>query len=413
MSTESDTLAAQRTDYYSKWDKFTKEEVEAVEQQDKTEADEASQKLGLNSDAPKSEVEKKDLEKRQALREAKQLWKEKELSEQMVKKIIGDGDDGENLVVDEVLLEGKSVVFIQNSKNSCYRLPSNLTYRLTKVFIENCENCTIDIECMCITQHLEISHSENLTINIRVETKVVQLDLCTNITLNYDPAVFHEKEDKIYTAGVSNSTFNVVRKSGKTFTVKVDYKELGAEIVGDKPLEEFQFVSHFYKEEFLTERIYRSKGNLPLTNREIVEAEAAGNGDGLQSQERAAELKKIGGNEAFQEGNYHQAAVFYTESIDLAPAGSKLIPICYANRAQCYLKTGHLYEALIDSDECITVDPSYVKGHFRRGMALHALKRYPEAIMSLSHASDMEPKNEQIKQALGFAHLKHRKSMAA
>ena len=52
------------------------------------------------------------------------------------------------------------------------------------------------------------------------------------------------------------------------------------------------------------------------------------------------------------------------------------------------------------------LDPTYVKGVFRMGLALHAMGRYEEAIGSLARAQELEPKNKQIKQALQFAEVR-------
>ena len=145
---------------------------------------------------------------------------------------------------------------------------------------------------------------------------------------------------------------------------------------------------------------------------EIKLAEELGDGDGLQTDERLAELKKIGGNEAFSEANYAQAAIFYTEAIELAPKESLLFPTLYSNRSFANMKLGRLTEALSDADKAVALDPTYCKGLFRRGLALHALKRYPEAAVVLSKALELEPTNKSIKEALGFADLRARQPLA-
>jgi Ca2+-binding EF-hand superfamily protein len=44
------------------------------------------------------------------------------------------------------------------------------------------------------------------------------------------------------------------------------------------------------------------------------------------------------------------------------------------------LKLGHIEEALKDAEECIRIKRTYAKGHARKAMALHALKRYIEEV---------------------------------
>ena len=70
------------------------------------------------------------------------------------------------------------------------------------------------------------------------------------------------------------------------------------------------------------------------------------------------------------------------------------------------MKLGHHDKALGDGIEAERLDPTYVKGIFRKGLALHAMGRYEEAIASLATAQKIEPKNKQIKQALGFAEMR-------
>ena len=37
-------------------------------------------------------------------------------------------------------------------------------------------------------------------------------------------------------------------------------------------------------------------------------------------------------------------------------------------------------QALADSEECMRLEPTNLKGHFRKGLSLHAMKRYGEAV---------------------------------
>jgi len=409
---DSAELAAKRADYYSKWDKFAAESVKEAEKEDEKLAEEAARQLGIDKSAPKSEAEKKDMEKREALKAAKKLWDDKKMSEAAAKAIIGEDHDGAEHVVDEALLGSKRVVHFKNSKNSTYRIPTGLNMRLVKVFIEDCENCTFEIGAITISQHVEISHCTGCEIVVKAPQSILQIDLCKDLNVHYEQNVFDHKEHKVFHAGVSTSTIHVFPESGGAdkHSHDVDYIELGAREMNERTKEEHQFITHWQNGRLVTEEVFRSKGNMPLTRKQIEEAERLGDGDGLQTDERAAELKKVGGNEAFSEANYAQAAIFYTEGIELAPLDSKLRPVLYANRSFAHMKLGRLPEALSDAENAVEADASYCKGHFRKGLALHALKRYHEACRALTTALDLEPKNQQIKQALGFAELRARQS---
>ncbi len=139
------------------------------------------------------------------------------------------------------------------------------------------------------------------------------------------------------------------------------------------------------------------------------------------------EAQKAKGNEAFVAGEYAQAVLLYTLALDRAAelpdassfssssttATKQLFPrhVVLSNRSASFLKLGHHDKALADGIEAEKLDPNYVKGVFRKGLALHALGRYQEALGALSTALRIEPKNKQIKQALQFAEVRFQQEL--
>lgn len=137
------------------------------------------------------------------------------------------------------------------------------------------------------------------------------------------------------------------------------------------------------------------------------------------------EAQKAKGNEAFVSGEYAQAILLYTLALDRAAelpdasdAGTKrsqkqLFPrhVVLSNRSASFLKLGHHDKALKDGTEADRLEPTYVKGIFRKGLALHAMGNYQEAITALAAAQKIEPKNKQIKQALQFAEVRMHQEM--
>lgn len=164
--------------------------------------------------------------------------------------------------------------------------------------------------------------------------------------------------------------------------------------------------------------------NIPKDDEDIEEVFASMSVTEIDSIVQDCEAQKAKGNEAFVAGEYAQAVLLYTLSLDRSaelPDSSassteqtkQLFPrhVVLSNRSASFLKLGHHEKALADGTEAERLDPTYVKGIFRKGLALHAMGRYQEALISLSKALKIEPKNKQIKQALQFAEVRFQQEM--
>merc|ERR1712187_358352 len=124
---------------------------------------------------------------------------------------------------------------------------------------------------------------------------------------------------------------------------------------------------------------------------------------------KKAEEKRLAGNEMFRANDFMQAAMQYTEALGIDPNMATV----WANRAQCWLKLGDPEKSLVDATRCTEVDPKNPKGWFRKGISLHAMKRYPDAIPALVEAEKLDPKNKQIPEAIKMAQLMARKLAAS
>lgn len=63
----------------------------------------------------------------------------------------------------------------------------------------------------------------------------------------------------------------------------------------------------------------------------------------------------------------------------------------YSNRAACYTKLMEFRYAVEDCDKCIKLDPKFVKGHIRKGLALNALHDNNRALRSFEEALRLDP----------------------
>lgn len=55
----------------------------------------------------------------------------------------------------------------------------------------------------------------------------------------------------------------------------------------------------------------------------------------------------------------------------------------YANRAMAMIKVESYGLAIIDANEAIKLDPSYIKSYYRRGSANFALGKYKVSVLSV------------------------------
>ncbi|KAJ3120902.1 hypothetical protein HK098_004137 [Nowakowskiella sp. JEL0407] len=72
---------------------------------------------------------------------------------------------------------------------------------------------------------------------------------------------------------------------------------------------------------------------------------------------------------------------------------TKLLTSLLSNRSACYSNLRKYNEALVDADEIITLEPDWVKGHFRKGEALLGKRLLNDALKSYQKAWDLDPSN--------------------
>lgn len=99
---------------------------------------------------------------------------------------------------------------------------------------------------------------------------------------------------------------------------------------------------------------------------------------------------KEDGNNAWSLGSYDLAIEHFTTAIAFG-GDTEFRKLVYSNRSAAYLKIKKYDEALSDATKCVEIDPSWGKGHARKGDALMALKRYTDAYITFNAGLKANP----------------------
>mmetsp|Transcript_18271 Transcript_18271/g.70608 ORF Transcript_18271/g.70608 Transcript_18271/m.70608 type:complete len:342 (-) Transcript_18271:292-1317(-) len=183
---------------------------------------------------------------------------------------LGTGRKGESRVIvnedgeKKALNQGytpKATLYFKNNKNSMY----NIDLTCTKVLIEGCHDCVITFNGRVNTEMVEIWSCTNVTLNIKVaKIKTMQVDLCEGLKLNY---ASKKNFNTIIWAGVRKSEVTIGDE-----TISVDFDEMKAkEEFSDINDKTDQFYIRYVKNKLMQELVVRLDNGFPTTNREADE----------------------------------------------------------------------------------------------------------------------------------------------
>lgn len=436
------------------WDRVAAEEEARIEEEDSALARQSAAALGLDRGAPSGVAEHEERSKRDALRAAKAKWRARE-DDALAAKHVVENETGVTRVITQADLVDSAAgtipgtdrrprtlaspdtdlptsmktkaIHLKDCRDCVYVLDDSV--KTAKLFVESCENVTVTVKCLVITQHLEMWNSKACRLRLDAPVATVQVDSCEDCRLflrgkKHLGAVLHAT-----CSGVLEVHWDEPRDRARddletgpaTETVTVDLLANERALARTAPTnvkpaaptavrETSQFITRLVDGALATEPVIRDADEYPTTAREILMDAArtttAVDVDALNA--ARVEKRKTSGNAAFKEGDYPQAVAHYTSCLALDPT----FHVALANRSACFLKLGEHEKALADANACVAADPAFVKGRFRVGVALHALGRYAEAAAALAEAERLDPKNQQIRDALQMASFKARKQAA-
>jgi len=309
------------------------------------------------------------------------------IAEQQAREVTLDHKGAVEPVVISSEQAGGRAVRLQGCCDVVYEVPKGV--HLLKLFIDRCQNVQVHLRHPLMTSTVEISHCSGVELHTNQPLATVQCDECAAQPVRI---IFAEPEHL--------GTF--FHQNAPALEVAIDGQDLAT--IGVAELRQFVTRPGPQQGSFVTEEVIRGESEYPLNAGPASIAHAAPR-EAESEQCARAEAKRVEGNEAFRANDFLQAAVFYTEAIRLCPD----LHLAWANRAQCFLQTGQAEKALEDAMRCTELAPEYAKGWFRKGIALHALQRYGEAIPAFSQAERLDPKNSQIPESIKMAQLMCRK----
>lgn len=446
------------------WDRVAAEETARLAAEDAALARQSDAALGLDRASPSGAAEAEERTKREALRAAKAAWQAHEADALAAKHVV-EGETGVTRVltardiadipppttgpgrVDVITRDDGTpdlgetnrrtkAIHLKNCKDASFTLDASL--RVAKLFVENCTNVVVTVRCVVITQHLEVWNCAETTLRLDAPVATVQADSCRDCVVVLRAredlgAVVHatcegslrvtwpeEPHEETHTRDTTDISTDV-SSATESIDLVADARALAP--ISLAPNETPQFITRLIDSTPTTERVVRDKHDYPTTAREMLldRADQARAGDAaalnaiaadddviFAASRARAEKRREDGNARFKEGDYTQAVVHYTSCLTIDSSNH----VAYANRSACFLKLGHHEKALFDATRCAELAPTFVKGRFRVGLALHALGRFAEAAAALAEAERLDPKNAQIKDALKMAAFKARQTGA-
>jgi len=109
-----------------------------------------------------------------------------------------------------------------------------------------------------------------------------------------------------------------------------------------------------------------------------------------------SQQEKEKGNDCFRNAQYPDAIKHYTEAIRRNPKDHVL----HSNRAACYMKLGEFSMAIKDCDQCLELNPNFVKAFTRKGHCQFFMKQYHKCLETYEQGLKVEPENEELNEGL-------------
>jgi len=381
---------------YSAWDSKAKKLLKEAEHEDEIEKAENDKVLGLEGGPKGPPTEKSEKEMKELVGHSDDRKKFINWSKEREVSLTHEPQD-EVIPLAEIEETKDKAVRISGSEGVTYLVGEGST--VVKLIFDKCKRVRVLVHATLMTSTIEACRCEEVDFELTVPIGTFQVDECIQPVR----VLFAERDH----------VGRLYHQNSPGLSVGVGYAGQPLESVGKSG--EFQLYTWMDGGKFLTGCVRRGEGEFPVDlpgDDQMPPAEMQPEPETAPAAEerrqKAAE-KRNKGNDMFRANDFLQAAMEYTGALELDPTASAVL----ANRAQCWLKLGDHEKALDDAKKTTEIDPSNAKGWFRQGMALHAMKRYQEAIPALLAGEKLDPSNKQIQDAIKMAQLMARKEASS
>ncbi|KAJ1742900.1 hypothetical protein LPJ78_002167 [Coemansia sp. RSA 989] len=151
-------------------------------------------------------------------------------------------------------------------------------------------------------------------------------------------------------------------------------------------------------------KAYKELGRLDeaksaLMRRNVVEHKLGrttndeGEDENVEEKQKAAEEWKEKGNKEFKNENWSAALDCYRNGLSYDMYSVKL----HSNACMALINLKRWAQALKHAEQCIALEPNWVKGYYMKGRILSNESKLEQAQQVLQKAAQMEPRNKQIK----------------
>mmetsp|Transcript_32764 Transcript_32764/g.45483 ORF Transcript_32764/g.45483 Transcript_32764/m.45483 type:complete len:487 (+) Transcript_32764:227-1687(+) len=115
-----------------------------------------------------------------------------------------------------------------------------------------------------------------------------------------------------------------------------------------------------------------------------------------EARKARAEILKVQANDAFKDHKFALAVLLYTKTIDEWPHSA----VFFANRAFAHTKLENFGAAVEDATQAVQIDPSYLKGYYRRGSAYLGMLKFNEGLRDFRKVAKMRPRDPDAQKKL-------------